>query len=118
MTRLPLILIGFVFLLAAGLGYLDYASQGFPDGHRTAFELETQDVRFAVVMTNLFAGIFAVALGVYRRRASIAVGLIVVAVFVLVTVPGALLPRCPEMRSCSSIYETITGHLPDHGIGG
>lgn len=118
MSRWLLFLIGIAFLLVAGLGKLEYSSLGFPDGHLTAFELETQSLRFATVIANLSFGLVACLLGGTWRKAPIALVAILAAALILVAVPSRMLPRCPEIRSCISIYESIWGHPPDHGIGG
>jgi hypothetical protein len=118
MRRLQLVLIGIAFLLVAGLGDLEYSSLGFPDGHLTAFELETRTLRFAAVRANFVLGLFACLLGCNWRKVPMALVLTLAAALILVAVPSRILPRCPEIQSCISIYESITGHPPDHGIGG
>ena len=35
-----------------------------------------------------------------------------------VPVPAVTLPNCPAIGSCAALYEVLTGHPPDHGIGG
>jgi hypothetical protein len=61
--RFALTIIGIGFLLAAGLGYLDYSSLGFPDGYLSAFELETRGLRFAAIIANVTLGALACACG-------------------------------------------------------
>ncbi|WP_172599119.1 hypothetical protein [Rhizobium leguminosarum] len=50
MSRLLVLLMGIILLLVAGLGDLEYSLLGFPDGHLTAFELETRNLRFALAI--------------------------------------------------------------------
>ncbi|WP_171899738.1 MULTISPECIES: hypothetical protein [unclassified Rhizobium] len=50
MSRLLVLLMGIILLLVAGLGHLEYSLLGFPDGHLTAFELETRNLRFALAI--------------------------------------------------------------------
>lgn len=118
MSRLLLVLIGIAFLLVAGLCDLEYSSLGFPDGHLTEFDIETGNLRFAAVWANLAFGLFACVLGASWRKAPIALVPIFVAALILVAVPSRTLPRCPQIQSCVWIYESITGHPPDDGIGG
>ena len=61
--RFALTIIGIGFLLAAGLGYVDYSSLGFPDGYLSAFELETRDLRFAAIIANVTLGVLVCACG-------------------------------------------------------
>lgn len=118
MSRLLLLLIGIIFLLVAGLGNLEYSSLGFPDGHLTAFELETQSLRLATIIANLALGLFASVLSGIWRKPPIVLVMVFAAALILVAVPSRILSICPEIESCVSIYEKITGHPPDHGIGG
>lgn len=118
MSRLLLALIGIAFLLVAGLCDLEYSSLGFPDGHLTEFDIETRNLRYATVWANLAFGLLACALGVVWRKAPITVVAIFAVALILVAVPSRILPRCPQIQSCVSIYESITGHPPDDGIGG
>lgn len=116
--RLLALIAGIGFLLAAGLGYMDYASLGFPDGHLTAFERETSSLRFGMLIANVILGLLGVACGLGWLRRSRALVLALLVAFVVVAIPSTMLPRCPEMSSCVSAYEAVTGHIPDHGIGG
>lgn len=118
MKRLSLVLIGVAFLLVAGLGELEYSFLGFPDGHLTEFDHETSNLRLAAVRANLALGLLACAFGFGWRRASIAIVLTFAAALILIAIPSRILPHCPKIPSCISIYETITGHPPDNGIGG
>ncbi|MFC6446129.1 hypothetical protein [Shinella zoogloeoides] len=118
MSRLLLILIGMVFLLVAALCDLEYSSLGFPDGHLTEFDIETRSLRYATAWANLALGLLACALGAVWHKAPIALVPVFAVALILVAAPSRILPRCPQIQSCISIYEGITGHPPDDGIGG
>ncbi|MFG1377717.1 hypothetical protein [Xanthobacter autotrophicus] len=129
------LVVGVVFFLAAGVGAMDWALLGFPDGHLTAFERETQGLRGAAIVANLGLGLLACAWAAgwaagwippatqpATQPATFGVlilgALILAAGLLIVVVPGALLPHCPRLSSCVLIYKVITGHPPDHGVGG
>ena len=116
--RFALTIIGIGFLLAAGLGYVDYSSLGFPDGYLSAFELETRDLRFAAIIANVTLGALACARGLGWIIPPAALVLAVAAAFVVIAIPSTMLPLCPELESCTHIYEIVTGHPLNHGIGG
>jgi hypothetical protein len=42
----------------------------------------------------------------------------VAAAFVVIAILSTMLPFCPEIESCTHIYEIMTGHPLNHGIGG
>jgi hypothetical protein len=114
--RFALIIIGIGFLLVAGLGYMDYSSLGFPDGHLSAFELETRYLRFAAIIANVTLGALACACGL--GWISTPAALVLAVAFVAVAIPSTMLPFCPEIESCTHIYEIVTGRPLNHGVGG
>ena len=118
MVRPALWIFACACLLAAGLGALDQASLGFPDGHLTAFERETLGLRRAAIFAELALAGFAIlaACGWLKARPfALWLGL---AAGLLVLVPAAALPHCPAIGACAALYQAVTGHPPDHGIGG
>jgi hypothetical protein len=118
--RFALTLIGFGFVLVAGVAAIDSYLIGFPDGHMTDFDLETRDLRKAAITANLTLCVLAWACGLsHWIKPSAALVLAVAAAFVVVAIPSVMLPDCPSMQFCVQIYETVTGHPPpDNGIGG
>ena len=118
MTRRLALLLGIGFLLAAGYGYMDYSSLGFPDGHLTAFEQETSGLRFGVPVASGILGLLGCACGLGWIRPGRGSAAALAAAFCLVIIEGAILPRCPELSACVQLYEAVTGHMPDHGVGG
>ena len=116
--RFALTIIRIGFLLAAGLGYVDYSSLGFPDGYLSAFELETRDLRFAAIIANVTLGVLVCACGLSWIAPPAALLLAAAAAFVVIAIPSTMLPLCPELESCTHIYEIVTGHPLNHGIGG
>jgi hypothetical protein len=116
--RFALIIIGIGFLLAAGLGYMEYSSLGFPDGYLSAYELETRDLRFAAIIANVALGALVCVGGLGWIIPPAALVLVVAAAFVVIAIPSTMLPFCPEIESCTHIYEIVTGHPLNHGIGG
>lgn len=118
MVRPALWAFALLCLLAAGFGALDYTSLGFPDGHLTAFERETRGWRLAAILTELvLAGFAVIAACGWIGRPALALWL-GMAAGLLILLPAVALPRCPAIGSCAGLYEILTGHPPDHGIGG
>lgn len=118
MVRPALWVFASLCLLAAGLGALDYGSLGFPDGHLTRFERETEGLRRGAIIAETALAAFAIlaACGLLKARAPLLwLGL---AAGLLVLVPAAGLPHCPAIGTCAALYQAVTGHPPDHGLGG
>jgi hypothetical protein len=116
--RFALIIVGIGFLLAARFGYTDYSLLGFPDGYVSDFEIETRNLLFAAIIANVALGALACAFGLGWISPSSALVLWAAAAFLVIAIPSVMLPSCPEMELCIDIYKTVTGHPPNHGIGG
>jgi hypothetical protein len=114
--------LGIVLLLAAGLGYMDRISLGFPDGHLTAFERETSSLRFGALIANSFFGllglVYGFASGFGWIRQSRVMTLVLVLAFAAIALPSVMLPGCADLQACVQIYQIVTGHEPDDGHGG
>lgn len=104
-------------LLVGAMGYVDHATLGFPDGHLTEFERETKGARAALFAINLAVGA-AILLMLFRRRRIGAAAWPLMAFVLLIAAFGALLPSCPSLSFCSSGYQAVMGHPPNHGQGG
>lgn len=109
-------------LLCLALAFVEWASLsmvGFPDGHLTVFEQETEGPRRVLLLLCVAQALLIPALAVAGclRRAS-ALTLAILAAALLVVAPMVALPGCPGSPACRAAYQEMTGRVLDHGIGG
>lgn len=116
LIRLILFTVAVIHILVSGLGTIEYMSLGFPDGHLTAFERETMGLWIALLFANASMGIVMVGWGLQQsiNRILAIVFSTAVSIFLL-AVPGVLLPNCPRIGACRSLYEAVTGSWLDDG---
>lgn len=109
---------GALGLLLTAFAMADIATLGFPDGHLTAYEMETLPVRRALAALCLVQALAIPALVLTRRLRMAGFLAAVASATLLVVLPLLIVPTCPVSDTCQRGFEVLTGRPMDHGVGG
>jgi uncharacterized membrane protein len=95
------------------------AMVGFPDGHLTVWEQETVGLRRWLLALCVGQALVIGGLALLRPRTR-RTGLVgaMVAAGLLVVMPMIVVATCPDSATCRAAYESVTGKMLDHGVGG
>ncbi|QPC93076.1 hypothetical protein GA829_22255 [Mesorhizobium sp. INR15] len=92
---------------------------GFPDGYITPFARATSPLLHGLAIACLAQGLYFFVRGLIASRSGMrALCLQIVAAAIVTVAPVLVIESCPNSRTCSSIYETLTGTMMDDGTGG
>ncbi|MEO5757882.1 MAG: hypothetical protein ABIQ51_13620 [Mesorhizobium sp.] len=98
---------------------IDLGMLGFPDGYITPFARATSPLLHGLAIACLAQGLYFFVRGLIAKRFGLRVLCFQIVAAAIVTVAPVLVIRnCPHSRTCSSLYETLTGTMMDDGTGG
>lgn len=92
---------------------------GFPDGSVTPFARATGPLLHVLATGCLAQGLYFLCRGLFGKGFGVpGLGLQILIAAVLTVAPVLIVRNCPHSRTCSSVYEALTGTMMDDGTGG
>ena len=99
--------------------YLELSGMGFPDGYITPYDRSTMGPLTILAVACGAQSLCFLSVGVMSRGVrALSLALGIVAAAVIIVAPMIALPLCPDLPTCRSAYERITGVQMDDGEGG
>ena len=106
-------------VLLAAHWFVDLGMQGFPDGYISPFARATSPLLRGLATACLAQGLYFTVRGLVGKRLGAHTLCFQILVAAILTVaPVVIIKNCPHSRTCSSVYETLTGTMMDDGTGG
>jgi hypothetical protein len=98
---------------------IELSGMGFADGYVTPYDRSTMGPLTVLAVACGMQGLCFLLVGAMSRRVralSLALGILAAAAFIVA--PMIVIPLCPNLPTCRSAYEGITGAPMDDGEGG